>query len=115
MTKTARRHHSRPVILTIHNSTSNTQVMKKGIQIVLALVIGLPFQSLAKAGLATDGLQFILALAGILLLVAALLKGTDYLFRNGRRIFIRAGYLIKRIAFSIRSWWQDLAAQGSFE
>jgi hypothetical protein len=82
--------------------------MNKVILIGLVLFLGLSSQAYAKAGIANDGLEFVLALVGFLLLVAGFLKGTDYLMKNGKGLFNRVkAYFKKKIitlsSFSIKS------------
>lgn len=72
--------------------------MKKVILIWLVLLLGLYCKAFAKAGIAGGGLEFILAIAGFLLLVAGFLEGTDYLIKNGKGLFIRfRSFLRKKI------------------
>jgi hypothetical protein len=60
--------------------------MKRKVFLVVSLLGGLSSPVLASAGYAYDGLEFILVLAGFMLLLAAILKGADYLGKNGRAL-----------------------------
>ena len=65
--------------------------MKKALKIGAMLLIGLPSAAFAKSGIGSDALQFVLALAGVLLLLAGILKGIDYLTKNGFKARLIAG------------------------
>ncbi len=59
----------------------------------------LSHEAFAAAGNAYDGLQFILLLAGILVLLAALLWGIDQLRKNGRMLMVRLKGFLRKIFF----------------
>jgi hypothetical protein len=72
--------------------------MNKALLSGLVLFFGVSIQAFAKAGVADDGLEFVLTLAGFLLLVAGLLEGIDYLAKNGKGLFRRfKAYFKKKI------------------
>ena len=72
--------------------------MNKVLLVGLVLFFGLSSQAFAKAGIANDGLEFVLTLVGFLLLVAGFLAGIDYLLKNGKSFRIRfKAYLKKKI------------------
>lgn len=70
--------------------------MKKRLLPVCILFVGMTPPVFASAGYAKDGLEFLLFLAGFLLIVAAMLSGIDYLSRNGRELISRAHSFLKR-------------------
>lgn len=70
--------------------------MKKYVSFGLILFTGLSSQAFASAGYANDGLEFVLFLAGFLLLVAGFLKGIDYLNKNGKILVHRVNAFIKK-------------------
>jgi len=51
---------------------------------MLVLTTGISSESLASKGYASDGLMFMMAVAGFLLVIAAMLKVKNYLGKNGR-------------------------------
>lgn len=62
------------------------------------LFLGLSSQAFAKSGVADDEVEFVLAIAGFLLIVAGIYAGIEYLIRNGGDIFNRfKSFLKKRI------------------
>jgi hypothetical protein len=63
--------------------------MKKVMLIWLVLLLGLSYQAFAKAGIADGGPEFVLTIAGFLLLVAGIFEGIDYLIKNGKGLFTR--------------------------
>jgi hypothetical protein len=76
--------------------------MKKALKIGAMLLFGLPSVAFAKSGIGSDALQFVLALAGFLLLLAGLLKGTDYLMKNGKGLLIRVGAFLRKQINALR-------------
>lgn len=72
------------------------------------LIIGLSSQSYASKGYAQDGLAFMLAVAGLFLLVAGLSSTINFLRKNGRMLVRRTVIHIRRaiLAFKrlIRRW-----------
>ena len=70
--------------------------MNKIVFIGLVLFIGLSPQAFAKSGNANDGLEFVLALVGFLLLVAGILTGIDYLRKNGKGLICRIKVYLKK-------------------
>jgi hypothetical protein len=58
--------------------------MKKMLFLMSILTIGISSESYASKGYANDGLMLMLAVAGFLLVIAAILKATNYLRKNGR-------------------------------
>jgi hypothetical protein len=72
--------------------------MKKVMLTGLIIFLGLSSQAFAKAGIAKDGLEFVLTLVGFLLIVAGIMEGIDYLMKNGKGLLIRfKAYLKKQI------------------
>jgi hypothetical protein len=69
--------------------------MRKVISIGLILSTGLSSQAFAAAGYAKDGLAFSLFLIGFLLLVASVLKGIDYISKNGKTILYQVKAFIR--------------------
>jgi hypothetical protein len=69
--------------------------MNKAIIVGFVLFLGLSGQASAKAGIADGGLQLILSLAGILLLVAGLLAGAEFLVKNRRNFVSRFKVFLK--------------------
>ncbi len=78
----------------------NTLVMKKMFFAITVMGLGSAMPAYAGTGSAGDGLWFMLILAGSLLLLAALLKGIDYLDKNGR-LLIRFTRMKFRKAFHL--------------
>jgi hypothetical protein len=60
--------------------------MKRKVFLGISLLGGSSSPVLASAGYAYDGLDFILVLAGLMLVLAAILWGIDYLGKNGRAL-----------------------------
>ena len=60
------------------------------------LLIGVSSPAFAAVGYANDGLAFSLFLIGFLLLVAAVLKGIDYISKNGKTIVFHVKAFIKK-------------------
>lgn len=60
--------------------------MKKKVLFGLVLTAGLISQTYAGAGSANDAPEFALGLVAFLLLVAGILKGIDFLKKNGKSI-----------------------------
>ncbi len=60
--------------------------MKKAVFVLTVLTVGISSESFASKGYASDGLMLMMAVAGFLLVVAAILKVTDYLRMNGRTL-----------------------------
>ena len=71
--------------------------MKKQIFIIIALILGLSYESLAATGRATDGIIFIIVIIGFLLIILGLLAGIDYLRKNGERLFYKAMASLKKL------------------
>ena len=63
--------------------------MKKVMLICLVLLLGLSYDSFAKAGMADDETEFVLAIIGFILFVAGIFEGIDYLTKNGKGLFKR--------------------------
>jgi hypothetical protein len=76
--------------------------MKKEVLIMSVLILGLSLKSFASTGNANDGLVFILAVVGFLLIIAGLLKGIDYLRRNSKQIINNAMRFLKRMSATLR-------------
>jgi len=73
--------------------------MKKKVLFCLVLITGFSSQTYASAGYANDGFEFTLGLIVVLFLVVVLLKGIDYLQKNGRRLIHNfKAYLKKKIS-----------------
>ena len=77
--------------------------MKKVMLIGLVLLSGLSFQAFAKAGIANDGFEFVLAIVGFLLLVVGFFEGIDYLIKNGKGLFNRFQAFLKKIILTHRN------------
>lgn len=71
--------------------------MKKQIFIIIALTVGLSFESTAATGGTTDGFVFIIAIIGFLLMLIALLSGADYLNKNGTKLLNKAMTSVKKL------------------
>jgi hypothetical protein len=82
--------------------------MKKVMSLGLILLTGTSLQAFAAAGNAKDGLEFSLFLIGFLFLVAAVLKGIDYISKNGKTIVYRVKAFIKKKADGQTSGQADL-------
>ncbi len=82
--------------------------MKKGVLIVSFLITGLSSQSYASKGYAHDGLNFMLAVAGLFLVIAGLLSAINFLKRNGRtlvhRTVIRVRWAFSALKGYLRRW-----------
>ena len=61
-------------------------MMKKEKLIVLALLTVASFKSYARTGRASDELEFLLAIIGLLIIALVLFSGIDYLKKNGKTI-----------------------------
>jgi len=73
--------------------------MKKEMLIIIALLLGLSFKSFAATGYAYDGLEFLLVIAGLLLIILGLLNGFDYLKKNGKTMIYKTiSFLNKKIS-----------------
>jgi hypothetical protein len=70
--------------------------MKKHFSCGLILSAGFSLRAFAKAGYANDGLEFVLFLAGFLLLVAGLLAGINYLYKNRKELVHRVMAFLKK-------------------
>jgi hypothetical protein len=70
--------------------------MKKAIMVGFVLFLGLSGQAFGKAGIADGGLKLILTLVGILLLLAGLLAGTDFLIKNRKNYISRFKVFLKK-------------------
>lgn len=77
--------------------------MKKVMIIGQVLFLGLSYQAFAKAGVADGGFEFMLAIAGFLLLVAGLFAGIEYLIKNGKNLFNRFKAFLKKKIFIPRN------------
>ena len=77
--------------------------MKKVMFIWLVLLLGLSYQAFAKAGIADGGPEFVLTIAGFLLLVAGFLEGIDYLIKNGKGLFKRFRTFLKKKILTLRN------------
>ena len=55
----------------------------------LVLFFGLSCPAFAKAGVANDEIEFVMAVIGFLLLLAGMTAAIEYLIKNGRGLFIR--------------------------
>ena len=74
----------------------------------LVLFFGLSSQAFAKAGIANDGLEFVLTLVGFLLLVAGFLTGIDYLMKNGKGLFKRVKTYLKKKIKALRDFFNKV-------
>jgi len=70
--------------------------MKKGMSILMVLLLGVSVKSYAATGNASDGLEFFLVFAGILLIILALLYGVDYLQKNGKTMISQVVSFLKK-------------------
>jgi hypothetical protein len=73
--------------------------MKKVMIIGQVLFLGLSYQAFAKAGVADGGFEFMLTIVGLLLLVAGLFTGIEYLIKNGRNLFNKFKAFVKKKIF----------------
>ena len=73
--------------------------MKKVLLIGQVLFLGLSYQAFAKAGVADGGFEFILTIAGFLLLLAGLFAGIEYLKINGKNLFNRFKAFLRKNIF----------------
>jgi hypothetical protein len=77
--------------------------MKKVMLIWLVLLLGLSYQAFAKAGIADGGLEFLLAIAAFLLLVAGFFEGVDYQIKNGKGLFKRFRTFLRKKMLTLRN------------
>jgi putative transcriptional regulator len=77
--------------------------MKKIMFIWLVLLLGLSYQAYAKAGMAQDEPEFILAIVGFLLLVAGFFGGIDYLIKDGKGLFKRFRTFLRKKVLTLRN------------
>ena len=70
--------------------------MNKVLIIWLVLFLGLSCQAFAKAGLADDGFKFVLAIVGLLLLVAGFFAGIDFLIKHRKDFVNRFKVFLKK-------------------
>ena len=77
--------------------------MNKVMIIGLVLFLGLSYQAFAKAGIADDGLEFVLAIIGFLLLIAGFIAGIDYLIKNGKDLINRFKAFFKKKILTLRN------------
>ena len=77
--------------------------MNKVMIIGQVLFLGLSCQAFAKAGVADGGFEFILTIVGLLLLVAGLFAGIEYLIKNGKNLFNRFKAFLKEKIFIPRN------------
>jgi len=63
--------------------------------IVITLLSVLPFKSYARTGTASDELEFLLAIVGLLLIILGLLNGIDYMKKNGKTIIYKSISFLK--------------------
>ena len=74
--------------------------MNKEKLIVLALLSVLSFNAYARTGIASDEIEFFLAIFGLLLIILMLLNGIDYLKKNGKTIIHKSiSFLNEKITF----------------
>jgi hypothetical protein len=90
-------------ILCTFNCKKKRIEMNKGLIIWLVFFLGLSYQAFAKAGIANDGFEFVLAIVGFLLLVAGFYAGIDYLIKNGKNLFNRFKMFLKKKVLTLRS------------
>lgn len=76
--------------------------MKKIMLIWVVLFFGLSYQSVAKAGMASDEYEFFLIIIGFILLVAAFIEGIDYLKKNGKTLFLSFWTFLKNKILILR-------------
>lgn len=77
--------------------------MKKIMLIGLVLILGLSYQSSAKAGIASDEKEFVLIIVGFLLFAAGIFEGFDYLKKNGKTLFIRVRTFMRNKMLTLRN------------
>ncbi len=70
--------------------------MKKITYIALMLITGFTPRAFAGSGAARDEMAFLLVISGILLLIAGLIGGIDYLQKNGRSLVRRTILWVRR-------------------
>lgn len=78
--------------------------MKKEKLIVIGLLSVLPFKSYARTGTASDELEFLLAIVGLLLIILGLLNGIDYLKKNGKTIISKSISFLNQKVASLRKY-----------
>ena len=78
--------------------------MKKEMLIIVALFLGLSFNSFAATGNANDGLEFLLIIVGFLLIILGLLHGVDYLKKNGKTIILTAVSFLNQKVTLLRNY-----------
>ena len=73
--------------------------MKKEMLIMIALLLGVSFNSFAGTGNANGGLEFLLVIVGLLLIILGLLFGIDYLQKKGKSMISNSmSFLMKKIS-----------------
>jgi hypothetical protein len=77
--------------------------MKKVMLIWIVLLLGLSYRSFAKAGMAKDENEFVLAIVGFILLVAGFFKGIDYMKKNGKGLFKRFRTFLRNKMLTLRN------------
>ncbi len=76
--------------------------MKKQMFIIIALILGLSYESFAGTGGANDELEFLLVIIGFLLIILSLLTGGDYLKKNGKTLIYKAITSLKKMIISLK-------------
>jgi uncharacterized membrane protein YfcA len=85
--------------------------MKKKVLFGTVLTAGLTSQTYASAGYANDALEFALGLVALLLLVAGILKGIDFLQKNGKRIIHKIIVYIKRLIVALNNLFNKVNSE----
>ena len=71
---------------------------------VIALLSVLSFKSYARTGTASDELEFLLAIVGLLLIILGLLNGIDYMKKNGKTIIYKSISFLNKKVTLIRNY-----------
>lgn len=77
--------------------------MKKEI-LVTGLLLGVSFKSFASAGNATDGLEILLLIIGVLFIILGLLIGVDYFQKNGKTMIYSGKSFLKKKVTLLRNY-----------
>jgi len=85
--------------------------MKKKVLFGLVLTAGLSSQTYAGAGSANDAPEFALGLVAFLLLVAGILKGIDFLKKNGKSIIHNTIEYIKKLIVALNNLFNKVNSE----
>jgi len=78
--------------------------MKKQVFIIIVLIVGVSFNSLAGTGGAHDGFQFFLAFIGFILFFLGLISGGNYLRKNGKSLICKTITSVKKMIISLKNY-----------